>query len=119
MGSRTDSSLGSDQNVWCRDQLAEAQEVSSGLAGQQEGAEELVRALRFELHSLRQDTNTVAANARQTVSEKEAVQVQPGVMYYRTHLSIAGIGLVCCLSETHLMRQSGTDGLAPQPDWAR
>ena len=42
---------------------------------QQEGAEELVRALRQELHSLRQDTNSVAANARQTVSEKEALQV--------------------------------------------
>ena len=42
---------------------------------QQEGAEELVRALRQELHNLRQDTNSVAANARQTVSEKEALQV--------------------------------------------
>lgn len=43
---------------------------------QQEGAEELVRALRQELHNLRQDTNSVAANARQTVSEKEALQVE-------------------------------------------
>ena len=45
------------------------------LLEQQEGAEQLVRALRQELHNLRQDTNTVAANARQTVSEKEALQV--------------------------------------------
>lgn len=45
------------------------------LVEQQEGAEELVRALRQELHSLRQDTISVAANARQTVSEKEALQV--------------------------------------------
>lgn len=47
------------------------------LLEQQEGAEQLVRALRQELHSLRQDTNSVAANARQTVSEKEALQVNP------------------------------------------
>ncbi len=45
------------------------------LVEQQEGAEDLVRALRHELHSLRQDTNSVAANARQTISEKEALQV--------------------------------------------
>ena len=59
----------------CRSQLSEAEEQSSVLLEQQEGAEELVRALRQELHSLRQDTNSVAANARQTVSEKEALQV--------------------------------------------
>ncbi len=51
-----------------------AEEQSSVLQEQQEGAEDLVRALRHELHSLRQDTNSVAANARQTVSEKEALQ---------------------------------------------
>lgn len=49
---------------------------------QQEGAEDLVRALRQELHNLRQDTNSVAANARQTVSEKEALQVNsPGAFH--------------------------------------
>ena len=58
----------------CRLQLSEAEEQSSALLEQQEGAEELVRALRQELHSLRQDTNSVAANARQTISEKEALQ---------------------------------------------
>lgn len=45
------------------------------LKQQQEGAEDLVRALRQELHSLRQDTISVAAGARQTISEKEALQV--------------------------------------------
>jgi len=59
----------------CRSQLSEAEEQSSVLVEQQEGAEDLVRALRHELHSLRQDTNSVAANARQTISEKEALQV--------------------------------------------
>lgn len=59
----------------CRSQLSEAEQQSSVLLEQQEGAEDLVRALRHELHSLRQDTNSVAANARQTVSEKEALQV--------------------------------------------
>ena len=59
----------------CRSQLSEAQLQSSVLMEQQEGAEDLVRALRQELHSLRQDTNTVAANARQTISEKDALQV--------------------------------------------
>ena len=61
--------------VMCRSQLAEAEQQSSVLMEQQEGAEDLVRALRQELHSLRQDTNTVAANARQTISEKDALQV--------------------------------------------
>lgn len=55
--------------------MSEAQQQGSVLMEQQEGAEELVRALRQELHSLRQDTNTVAANARQTISEKDALQV--------------------------------------------
>ena len=59
----------------CRSQLGEAEEQGSALMEQQEGAEDLVRALRQELHNLRQDTNSVAANARQTVSEKEALQV--------------------------------------------
>ena len=59
----------------CRSQLSEAEQQSSALLEQQEGAEDLVRALRHELHSLRQDTNSVAANARQTISEKEALQV--------------------------------------------
>ncbi len=59
----------------CRSQLSEAEQQSSVLLEQQEGAEDLVRALRHELHSLRQDTNSVAANARQTISEKEALQV--------------------------------------------
>ena len=59
----------------CRSQLSEAEQQSSVLVEQQEGAEDLVRALRHELHSLRQDTNSVAANARQTISEKEALQV--------------------------------------------
>ena len=59
----------------CRSQLCEAEEQGSALMEQQEGAEDLVRALRQELHNLRQDTNSVAANARQTVSEKEALQV--------------------------------------------
>ena len=59
----------------CRSQLSEAEEQGSALMEQQEGAEELVLALRQELHNLRQDTNSVAANARQTVSEKEALQV--------------------------------------------
>lgn len=62
-------------HVLCRCQLAEAEEQSSELAEQQEGAEELVHALRQELHNLRQDTNSVAANARHTLSEKEALQV--------------------------------------------
>ena len=63
--------------VWsmCRSKLSEAEEQGGALVEQQEGAEELVRALRQELHNLRQDTNSVAANARQTVSEKEALQV--------------------------------------------
>ena len=59
----------------CRSQLSEAEQQSSVLLEQQEGAEDLVRALRHELHSLRRDTNSVAANARQTISEKEALQV--------------------------------------------
>lgn len=59
----------------CRSQLYDAEEQGSALMEQQEGAEDLVRALRQELHNLRQDTNNVAANARQTVSEKEALQV--------------------------------------------
>ena len=63
------------RSAHCRSQLSEAEQQSSVLQEQQEGAEELVRALRHELHSLRQDTNSVAANARQTISEKEALQV--------------------------------------------
>ena len=58
-----------------RSQLSEAERQSSVLKQQQEGA--VVRALRQELHSLRQDTNTVAAGARQTISEKEALQARP------------------------------------------
>ena len=65
----------------CRSQLAEAEEQSSELAEQQEGAEELVHALRQELHNLRQDTNSVAANARHTLSEKEALQVKFCLVY--------------------------------------
>lgn len=68
--------------IWlCRSQLYEAEEQGTALMEQQEGAEELVRALRQELHSLRQDTNSVAANARQTVSEKEALQVAVHFLY--------------------------------------
>ena len=66
----------------CRSQLYEAEEQGSALMEQQEGAEDLVRALRQELHNLRQDTNSVAANARQTVSEKEALQVNPPWAFY-------------------------------------
>ena len=57
--------------------MSEAERQGSVLRQQQEGAEDLVRALRQELHSLRQDTNSVAAGARQTISEKEALQARP------------------------------------------
>ena len=72
------ASMHAGTDLWvahCRSQLSEAEQQSSVLLEQQEGAEDLVRALRHELHSLRQDTNSVAANARQTISEKEALQV--------------------------------------------
>ena len=60
-----------------RAQLSVAEQQSSALKQQQEGAEDLVRFLRQELHNLRQDTIGVAAGTRQAISEKEALQAGP------------------------------------------
>ena len=60
-----------------RAQLSDAEQQSIALKQQQEGAEDLVRFLRQELHNLRQDTIGVAAGTRQAISETEALQAGP------------------------------------------